>query len=231
MIINLPNIQLPDSICQLCTQDFKNTKKSYAIIADIIQADPFLNILVNNCFQDFLQKGGLVGMLSSLGCKGFRDRVAQAYLSYVRIGGFPAKIILDDVNEVLDFERRFESIFVQDSSRVFLLGFYIKMCNQSLIRLYGEGESETLNIPDDFETIFTINNIKSESPDWLIFVVWTFTQIFGVDKSRELLVRNHGRYHRIIPEFQKNEHDQFIEALLKYGHAINDKSFFLYEKV
>ena len=146
MINELPSVRLPECFTRLCCMNIRNSRKDYGEVADIIQRDKFLNILVNQLFRDDIEKHGIDGTIMALGWDGLRDRIAGAYLYKARNGRFPDIVDLEEVKEVAEIEKRFEFISTDGCHRVFLLSFYLTLAAIEM-------EKEFLFVGHDFISI------------------------------------------------------------------------------
>ena len=231
MISEFPTLNVPESIVRICSLDLKNNKHTFGEIAMIVEADKFLSLLVRQIFQSHIKKVGLSGILSAFGWKGFRDRLAESYIYYSRYQKFPSYVEIDEIQDVLDIERRFDFLFSELNSRVFMLGLYIKLCQVSVEDGDGNHGHDFLYIPTEIDEILVKGSSKSLSPDWLIISVWSLVGICGYKKAQDLLLRSKGSVDLIMSELAEDELDTFISSLLKYGHAIDDTQYFIEKKV
>lgn len=224
---NSSHAQLPDWFCRLCKLNLHNSKKSYADMADLIQGDAFLKLYVNDVFSKFLKKGGLLGMLTALGWEGIRNRLGEAVLFKLATGSYPKVIELDYVESVTEFEKRFDFLFTEGNSRIFLLGMYLK----SLDFLADELDDSNLIIPVELdESIANIKN-KTEFPDWLIISLLALMKVLGDRQAIELISKQKANIDNIINSLTPEEADSYFNLLLAYGFGINDSEFFYDSKV
>lgn len=224
---NSSHAQFPDWFCRLCKLNLHNSKKSYADMADLIQGDAFLKLYVNDVFSEFLKKGGLLGMLTALGWEGIRNRLGEAVLFKLATGSYPKFIELNYVDSVTEFEKRFDFLFTEGNSRVFLLGMYLK----SLDFLANELDDSNLIIPVELdESIANIKN-KTEFPDWLIISLLALMKVLGYKQAIELISKQKANIDNIFDSLTPKEADSYLNFLLAYGFGINDSEFFYDSKV
>jgi len=231
MISNLPSIQIPDVFSRLCRHSMYNTRISYGEITDILQEDQFLKFYIEAAFAQYLKKGGILGMLTALGWEGFRNRLAEAYIFKARHGTYPDELVLDEVYDVLDIEKRFEFLTVEGNSRAFLFGFYLKLCD---IHIENEEDfvgAEFITIPPELDEILIKGKSKGESPDWLIVITWILFDILGGDEAFKLLEASRGKFSQVVSHLDEDQYDQMMSAVLKYGYGINDQEFITTTKV
>jgi hypothetical protein len=209
----------------------KNSKKTFSTLHDLIEDDPFLDILIREIFKEYLEKGGILSMLSALGWEGFRNRLAQAYLYHLRYNKFPNRIVLDEINDVLDFERRFSFLYSEHNSRVFLLGFYLKICQVYMEEKVGSHNFDFLLVPIEVDEILIEGKSKSLNPDWLIMTVWSLFLLNGKEKTITLIDKTKGNFTEILGLIDTEDYQKIISGLLIYGNGVNDTQFFIGEKV
>ncbi len=231
MIYDLPPISLPETMTRLCGFTHSNSRRGYSQLLDIIESDQFLNLYVKMAFKEYLDKAGIPGMLNALGWRGFRDRVAEAYLYHAMYGRFPEAIELNEVDYVLDLEKRFDFLNTESNSRVFMLGMYLKLCEIYFER-NGIFPDESLNhIPPEVDEILIKGKSKPQTPDWLIVIVWSLTQVMGAEKAATTLLQSKGKMNQILLELKQDQYGHVLRSLLRYGFAIQDSQFFIEERV
>jgi hypothetical protein len=231
MLAEFPSIQIPDSLSRLCSLNLKNSRKSYTDIFEIIEADPFLRILVKDIFAPFIKNGGVLGMLTALGWEGVRNRLAESYIYYCRYKKFPTLVELDEVNDVLDIEKRFDFLYSELNSRVFMLGMYLKLCQISSENNPDLDGQEFITIPSEVDEILILGKSKNLNPDWLVVIVWSFYQLYGQERAAKLLLDSKGDMKVILDDISAEDYEKITASLLKYGFAINDTQFFVARKV
>lgn len=231
MISQLPVIKLPNSITQICSLELKNTKHIHSDIAIIIENDKFLSLWFKKSFEEYSKQGGLSQLLSMFGWEGLRNRIAEAYLYYAKYGKYPLHHSIDEVKSVLHFERKFDFLFSETNSRVFLLGLYLKMCEIDLENQEQFDEQVYTEIPESVVEILKTGKSKTNTPDWLILTVWSFFTRYGKTKCLDIFKTSKGSINEIINQTSKIDYGMFIMDLLIYGHAISDISFFTEVKV
>jgi hypothetical protein len=231
MISELPGISIPDAIIKICSKKMGNNRSSFGLIADIIDADPFLKLYVKQVFSEYLENGDILRMLTTLGWDGFRNRLAEAYIYHARNQKFPTKIVLDEVYDVLDIENRFDFLFTEGDSKVFQFGMYLKLCD-----IYLENNNEYFNddfisIPVEVDEILAKGKGRSFDSDWLVVITWSIVNIVGVEKTKKLFIENKGNWKVILDQLTIKEQDVFFACLLRYGHGVKDQNFFLGAKI
>jgi hypothetical protein len=231
MISELPSVTIPESITQLASLHLKNSRIVFSEIADIIESDSFLNLYVKRTFSKYLENGGILRMLTTLGWEGFRNRICEAYIFYARHGHYPDLIELDEIYDVLDIEKRFDFLFSEGDNHVFKFGFFLKLCD---IYLESHNEyigNEFISIPVEVDEILVKGHSRSVEADWLIIIVWTIVELIGADEAMKLLKQYNGDWNQLRNLLSESQQDEFYSSLLKYGHGINDKTFFIGSKV
>ncbi len=231
MFSEFPLVKIPDSITKLCELQLKNSKKTFSTLYDVVEGDPFLSILVKEVFKDYLKKGGMLNMLSALGWEGFRNRLAEAYLHHMRYKKLPNSVVINEIQDVIDFEKRYDFLFSEHNSRAFLLGFYLKTAQIYLEENNQFYDYDFLFVPVEVDEILILGKSKSMMPDWLIVTVWSLFKLYGKDKTVELIKNTKGDFQTILNLIGKNDYRKIVEGLLKYGNGINDLQFFIGEKV
>lgn len=218
---------VPDWFCRLCQLNLHNSKKSFADISDLIKSDPFLKLYINESFSEFMKKGGLLGMLNAIGWEGLRNRLGEAILHKHDTGSYPKKLEFDYIESVIDFEKRFEFLFTEGNSRIFLLGVFLKTAELQGTR----DEDSSLVIPVELDEAISEMKSKSETPDWLLFSMLALMDVLGESIAISQLKKHQANIDIIIDSLSQEESDLFFNLLLKYGHGINEEEFFQESKV
>lgn len=222
MLLNGPASQVPDWFCRMCKLNLHNTRTSYSAITDIIQEDPFLRLYVQEVFADFLNKGGLLGMLTALGWEGFRNRLGEVLLHKAIHNKYPTEIVIDHVQDLVDLEKRYDFMFVEGNSRVFLMGMYLKLF---------EKDASLLAIPIEVDEVLQFQKNRSELPDWLIISNMALIETLGKERGSLMLKEHLSDIDEILNLLSLEEFDLYMSNLLRYGHGINDHAFFHQSKV
>lgn len=231
MIEQLPHIQVPDAFARLCCLNLHNTRVCYGEISDILQEDPFLRLYIKEAFAKYLKKGGTLGMLSALGWEGFRNRLAEAFIFKARFGKYPDEIIMDEVHDVLDIEKRFEFVSHESNSRIFLFGLYLKLCDIYFEKNQEFIGAEFITIPVEVDEILALGKSKGTYPDWLVMITWNLFHLYGQEKTIDLFKATKGKFNLIANQLEEESYDQVMASLLNYGYGINDSDFFTAKKV
>lgn len=229
MFLSGPAIQVPDWFSRMCKLNLHNTRTSYSAITDIIQADPFLRVYVQVAFEDFLSKGGLLGMLTALGAQGFRNRLAEVILHKVIENKYPDKIEIDYVQDVIDLENRFDFMFIEGNSRVFLMGMYLKLFETAAKSK--QLDVSLLSIPIEIDEVLQNQRNRSEFPDWLIISNMALIETIGEERGFKIIKKYLSNIDDILNLLSKDEFDIYMANLLRYGHGISDHEFFHQSKV
>ena len=227
-MIEFPSIQIPEVISKLCSLSIKNNRQGHSEIFDLIENDDFLKVLTSKIFGKYGHDQGILGVITTLGLHGVRNRIVEAYIYYVKYKHFPNEIELDEVYDILDFEQRYDFLFSEFNSRIFLLGFFLKMCD---LQYNLELDSSFLSIPFEVDEILVVGKSKNNYADWLILFVWGFFKIFDKQKALHILTESKGDLSVILSKISQADYEQCIMMILKYGQAINDDSFFVEQRV
>lgn len=231
MISDLPAVKIPETIAKLCSIRMANSRSVFNQIAQVIESDRFLNLYVKKTFAQYLDNGGMLRMLTTLGCEGFRNRICEAYIYHARFGRYPEEIELDEIYDVLDIEKRFNFLFSEGHNHVFKLGFFLKLCDIFLENHHEVANSEFISIPLDVDEILIKGQSRSSEPDWLIIIIWSLVNILGDEQAMSAISSTRGDWNKILIDLSLSQKDEFYSSLLKYGHGVSDSSFFLGSKV
>ena len=230
MIHLLPSIVLPRSLVSIYQLSHSNTKKNFLDISNIIESDKFLKIYVKSAFKAYMNRGGTLGMLGTLGWQGFRDRLAQAYIHFAIYGRFPEEIITDEIGYMTDLESRFDFISTESDCRLFMLGTFLKFCHLENSRK-GESIDEFILVPAEVDEVLVRGMARHLQPDWLIVIVWSLLSVMKKEVLIDLLLKYRGDFSQVVAGMNPGDYETVIKGLLRYGHAIGDEQFFVGQKV
>lgn len=224
----LPHVVLPTEFITLLKTNLSSTSTS-ASIFEIIRPNQAIYCVLEKAFREFDDGRGLEKTMAALGWANFRDRMASIYIYKAIYGNFPNKTSTELVEDLKVIELQFASHGVNSLSRLFLLGFYLKLSNIETQRRRDNPFIET-KIPENVSDILRMSQGRSEKIDWLILISMhlmnglgekIFMNALGSGKKLEEI------YQLLTTEFRKN----MLDNLLAYGASIDERDVFLYEKV
>lgn len=231
MNISLPVCFIPDELGWVMRNYFHNNRKNYSVIADQIYSSSVLRILIPKVFKEFMKNNNIESMLNALGWNGFRDRLASLYVYKYEMNHYPTKTDIRYVEEIKTFEYEFIDFFPEGNSRLFMLGFYLKLSQIALNKKHEYGHEDILKVNPVVKQILKLGTQKTIKPDWLILVIMSLTDLLGDEDVVTLFSKTNGQFYKIIKEIKKEHREKLFETLLSYGTSISDDEMFLYEKV
>ncbi len=218
---NFPFINLPQEFVTLLKSNL-NVYSSPALILDVFRPNKAIYSVLETSFAEFDGNKGLENAFMTLGWQNFRERTASIYLYKTIYGHYPSKTNTHLVDEIKKFESRFSKNSVNSFSRLFLLGFYLKISQHS--------ESEAIEIPRVMESLLQLSQGRSEKIDWLILILFHFLIALGEKKLTQYLVTG-TKFEDIFQLMNKESQEIMASNLLSYGASIFESDIFLYEKV
>lgn len=224
----LPYVNLPKEFVVLLKSNLQ-VSSSPASIFDIIRPNRALFQILENAFKEFNDGRGIEKVMLALGWQNFRERVASIYIFKRIYGDFPSSTDMDLVEDIKQIESHFSNHSVNSFSRLFLLGFYLKMVN---LELHQREENKFLEIkiPDEIGPMLKLSQGRSEKVDWLILILMHFNSSLGEKILLNSLAegRNFEEIYQLLP---KDSQEIMTQNLLAYGASINESEVFLTEKV
>ena len=222
--------RVPESVYWLCVSGLQHSRSSFATIVDYLQEDPFLKLHLR---KNLLAGHGTTALEASLvwkGIKGLRDRLCELYLSKLETGKFLEEVELGHTLDVQDFEGRFERFSTLGNFRIFLLGMYLKMKDLESEKLYGQATS-FMAVPYEVDEILVDTKAKVQKLDWTILILSSLLKYWDKEELMKAgEVGGKGITEKILKLSDKNKMT-FFNDIATYGHALNEKDFFLYQKV
>ena len=229
MILDFPSVKIPDFLTQLCSQNMTNTRQGHGQVFDLIQKDPFLLHYMKAVFKNMKPDLDMMSVISTLGIQGVRNYIGQAYLTHAAAGKFVDFIELDEIYDVLDFEKRYDFLFSEGNHRVFLLGYYLKLCD---LKSNKNHEAQSfLSIPVEVDEVLSLGKSKNNDPDWLIMSIWLIISGHNKEVAKTCIDKMNQDFSEMISPIGEAFYEQMITAFLKYGYAIKDNSFFTEERI
>jgi hypothetical protein len=190
---------------------------------------PHLYHILSNALKELDDGRGTEKLIVGLGWVNLRDRMACLYLSKNLFEYYPDHFQVDLLEEIKLFETKYSDFSVDGFSRLFLLGFFMKMHNQKVMALDG-GENRVMKFSDSLIPILKLSKVKSEKLDWLLIILQHFLNSLGVEKLKDLISENKN-FIQIYEMLSLEERKGMHSNLLAYSSSIFDSEFFLYEKV
>jgi hypothetical protein len=208
---NLPSSPIPKQIIEIL-----NGNKAFTRVLEV-------------SLSEFSEGLNLEKAIKTLGWPSFKERTASLLIYKVVYGHYPTKSHIRLIEDVKNFETRFRDHSVTGSSRLFLLGLYIKLANMELQIAEGDFIKE-LTFPDEINSLLKISQGRSEKIDWLLIVIYHLNLFLGFEVLSKHL-RNHLSFEEIFNLLSNDQREILARNLLAYGASIQEQDFFLYEKI
>ena len=226
--LNLPFIKLPTEFITLLKSNVV-VNTSPAPVFDIVGKNSSLMMLLTKAFKEFDDSRGLEKILLALGWSSFRERIASVYIYKALNGSYPEQTYMDLVEDIKKFETKFSDHGVTSISRLFLLGFYLKLASIELgkkkINSLGE-----VKVSDDVIQFLNVSEGRSERIDWLILILMHLNASLGEKMLLNSL--NAGKkFEELYNLMPKDSQEVMCHNLLAYGASIQEEDVFLYGKI
>lgn len=223
--------RVPRSVYWLCNTNFQqSSKKSYTTIVDYFQKDAALKNLLQRALPTGEGRPSLEAQLSGYGIKGFRDRLGELYLAHLEQGFFPDEVEVDRALDVIDFEQRFERFSTMSDFRLFLLGMYLKMRDLENFSLF-QKRTSYLSVPLEVDEILATSDSKVPRIDWMIVVLTSLLKFWPRERIMDFAQGGEETLTRQIRNLDDKSKMIFFNDMSAYGHGIDERDFFLYQKV
>jgi hypothetical protein len=197
-------------------------------LSEIQTTNKALYLILEKAFKEFSPgKINLEKVFNTLGWLNFRDRLCSVYLSKILFDKFPEFTDTLLVDEIKQFESRYAFFSVTSHSRLFLLGFFLKLNALELgIDNIKSGEEITLvNPPKGLEQVLSISKVKNDKPDWVILICWYLVAFLGFYKVQSSIMAGKS-FSEILADLMESERDQLMKGLLAYGASIGEDEWF-----
>ncbi len=226
--IELPYVQMPKEFVTLLKSNLSVVNTPEPIFS-VIQNNKALYMSLDNAFEEFNDGRGLEKLMLALGWPNFRDRMASVFVYKAIYGKYPRKTNMELVDEIKTIETKYSDHAVHSFSRLFLLGFYLKLA-QIKIRTRDNNRFLEIKLPSEIGTVLELSKARTEKIDWLILLI-THLQIAFGPKTLATQIAN-GKKFEDLYESMPIEHRQVMnQNFLAYAASINESEIFLYDKV
>ncbi|HXH76506.1 MAG TPA: hypothetical protein VNJ08_16160 [Bacteriovoracaceae bacterium] len=226
--LHLPYIKMPAEFISLLKSNLA-VVTSTSTVFDVLRPNRALYRILEIAFQEFDDGRGLEKLLTALGWSNFRDRMASIYVYKSIFGEFPTKSNMDLVEDMKNLESTFINHGVNGYSRLFMLGFYIRLANiqqQAII----DGSAAEIRIPVEIGKLLNLSEGRTEKLDWLILIVIHLVASLG-EKTVIDVISGGKKFNDLYPLMPVTDREHMYKNLLAYGASINEPDFFLYERV
>ena len=226
--LHLPYVILPAEFLTLLKTNLSVTA-SPAPIFDVIRPNKSLYHTLEKAFKEFDDGRGLEKTMMALGWSNFRDRLASIFIHKTIYGDYPLQSNMELVEDIKSFEAKYVDYGVHSYSRLFLLGFYLRMANIQTQRRMNNQFLE-LKVPDHLGSILRLSQGRSERVDWLILIIMHLSDALGEKMLMNALVS--GKKFEELYELMSTEAKmKMSDNLLAYGSSIREPDVFLYDKI
>lgn len=222
----LPHVLIPDHFTYLLRANMTSNGPLYRDIHQYIYQRKAFYELVQTNFKDIDPYGAADKLVKALGWQGFRNRLAALYLNYMWIGRYEGSIEQEVLNEILAVENLLAGSGVQNYSRAFLLGFYLKSAELSGLDLPDEWNAANLANDDELRGMLKAMGSRVIKVDWLVLQLLHFRRYLGFKKLAQML-NQACSYAQIYGELDLDQRDAMAHNMLVYGASIDENEIFI----
>ena len=223
-----PFVNLPPEFVTLLKSNHSVTTSSASVI-DVIRSNPALTSILETAFTEFNDTRGLEKIITVLGWPNFRERMASVYVYKSIYGNFPSSTDTELVDEIKSLESRFTDHTVNSFSRIFLLGFYLKLANLE-IQPSEDNIYIEIKVPPEIGELLKLSQGRTERIDWLILILIHLNASIGEKMLMNGLVAGK-KFEEFFALMSKESQELMSQNLLAYGASIQEYEMFLNEKV
>ena len=226
--LQFPFLNLPQEFVTLLKSNL-SLNNSPEQILDLVSPNHALKSILVTAFGEFNSDRGIEKVIQALGWSNFRDRMASIYIYKSKYGNYPYKTDMGLVEDIKSLENRFTDHSVNSFSRLFLLGFYLKLANLDIQRRENNHFLE-ISIPSEIGSLLRQSQGRSERIDWLILILYQLNSSLGEEMVMNSLIsgKNFEYIYALMPQ---DAQEVMIQNLLAYGASIQEPDVFFYEKI
>lgn len=220
---------LPQEFVTLLKSNLSGQIEPSAVFS-IIRPNKALYSMLEKSFKHLDDGRGLEKIMLAQGWNNFRNRVASLYVSKAIYGHYPLKTDMSLVEDLTQFEQDFQGHGVQSNSRIFLLGFYLKLAQLSLQQTEGNRFFEIEISKPSVLKALKLTQGRSQRLDILILTLSHLIQGLGEKTLTNAIVQGKS-FSEIYDSLSDRDRKLMHDNLLAYGASIGEDDIFLYEKV
>ncbi|MGE3611614.1 MAG: hypothetical protein AB7I27_18640 [Bacteriovoracaceae bacterium] len=226
--LKLPYVSLPKELVTLLKLPLMPTSGAAPII-EVIKNNKALIHILENSFHEFDDGRGIEKIISVLGWTNFRDRFASIYLYKSVYGDYPKTTNIPLVDDIKVFENIYSEHTTHNSSRIFLLSFYLKLAN---LKVQNSESNQFLEIyiPDEIKVALQTSQGRSEKIDWLILTLFHLYHALGEKVLMNSIITSK-KFDDLYGLMTKDAREVMLENFLAYGASIGEQDLFLYGKI
>lgn len=230
-MLEMPPVFLPPLLVKLLELSIYESNKSWRQVVEIINQDRAMKILCENAFKEFDEKANLEVVIKSLGWKSFRNRLVSLFYVKMRGNKYPQVTLPSEIEELVDFEKRYESFSLRNNSRVLLFAFYLMQSELSLHKDYSEMDRRLIEFPLEIDEALSLAKNKSEEIDWLLLMLWHFYEFFGKNDFLLNIKKYQGDYQKLYESLDNSQRELLLKNALAYATALGSDEIFFYKRV
>lgn len=222
----LPYVLMPDQFTYLLRANMTSNGPLYRDIHQYFYQRRGLHELVQANFSEIDPYGSADKLVKALGWQGFRNRLAAIYLNYMWSGRYDGSQAQDLIQEVVAIEEILQNYGVQNYSRGFLLGFYLKSAEVSGLELDEKWRPSHLLADEELRGMLKAMGSRVIKIDWLILQLLHFRSYLGFKKLAQMLNRACS-YAEIYGELDIEQREEMASNMLVYGASIGESEIFI----
>lgn len=216
-MLQLPHVKLPKEFTELLKMAV-STPQTEREIFDGLMAKKHLSRVIETAFLEFDDGKKLNPVMYGLKWANFRERLASVYVHKNVYGDYPLRTNTELVEGVVHLENRFKQHGIHNESRIFLLGFYLKLAKTGL------------TIPESVDSLLKLSTVRTSRIDWLILILSYLVDALG-EKPLAAHIGSGKAFSEIYRLLSDEQRFSMIENLLRYGASIQEDDVFLFEKI
>lgn len=214
----LPYIHMPEYYNRLLVANIQNNSQTNTNLEIYIADHSHLNQLIKKIFKDIDAEGFIGKILAVNGFVGIRNRLASAFVEHRASGVFPETVNQTLIQEALLLEHQWRHFTPQGHSRVFMLGFYLKLASM-------ETKTSSMLFQDRHLEYMKISHGKSVRLDWLMLLILHFDFFLGFERYLNA-IQSKLSFDALLSLLSDDEKTLMLSNLLAYASSINDLDFF-----
>ncbi len=233
-MIKIPTVVLPSDFVDLLKT---NVQKSNDVVSKILEFESlrpgtilkYVNILklqmdhldTHTKFKSLEDLEQLKQTIKTIGWQNVKKELALYYIWKATSDQAKFEIskesIRADVTDIVNLENKFRNNVRESNSRIFLLGFYLKMVKAQIYHTETGAAKYEFTISEEFVE-FLINNLKGKTNkiDWFALMAWMFFDTIDNNLTK-------CPYETLYQQLNKQDKTDFINNVINYSCSIDEE--------
>lgn len=218
-MIEMPAVFIPPILVKLLSMELVQSSDTHRVVVGIINQDKAMRILCENAFKEFDKNKNLESVVKAMGWESFRNRLISLF--YVKIKGhkYPLVTLPDEINNLIEFEKKYEGFTQKSNSKLMLLAFYLMQSQFQLEKDYSHFNESIISFSDDIYEALCVAKNRSTELDWILFTLWQMHSMLGAELFKKQIKLYQGQYTKLYDCLNTDQKELIMKNFMGYAMA------------